>query len=107
MILARFFHKKAENTANGETILDRIICQIREYGEALVAITQQPSELGNAIKANTSSKIIFSLGNGVDIADMETATRMTREEADCIDLADVGQAIVKVKGRIKQPIRPA
>ena len=56
------------------------------------------------MKANTSTKIIFSLDNGIDILDMETATRMTREEADCIDLVDVGQAIVKVKGRIKQPI---
>ena len=41
--------------------------QIREFGEAVVVIDQEPSKLSNLIKANTYCKIVFNLGNGKDI----------------------------------------
>lgn len=93
-----------EKNLGGETIMETSLRQIREFGESIIVLDQEPHKLSESIKANTSTKIIFTLGNGKDISDIARAMSLEREHQAYLDWLQVGQAIVKVKGRIKEPI---
>lgn len=93
-----------ENRDGGETIIETSLRQIREFGEAVIAVDQEPSKLSDSIKANTYSKITFNLGNGKDILDISACMMLEVEEMKYIDLLEVGQAIVKLKGRAFKPM---
>jgi len=62
-------HKK-EKVEGAETIMETSLRQIREFGEAVIVIDQEPHKLSDSIKANTYSKITFNFGNGKDIKDI-------------------------------------
>ncbi len=93
-----------ENLDGAETIIETSLRQIREFGEAIVAIDQEPSKLSDSIKANTYCKITFNLGNGKDILDISQCMMLEIEEMKYIDLLKIGQAIVKLKGRATRPM---
>ena len=93
-----------EYKASSETIIETSLRQIREFGESVIVLDQEPHKLSESIKANTSTKIIFTLGNGKDIQDTARCLTLDKEQQCYLDMLDVGQAIVKVKGRIKEPI---
>jgi len=93
-----------EKQQGGETIIETSLRQIREFGESVIVIDQEPHKLSESIKANTITKIIFTLGNGKDIADIAMSMNLEREHQAYLDWLEVGEAIVKVKGRIKEPI---
>ncbi len=97
-------HKK-ENVEGAETIMETCLRQIREFGEAVIVIDQEPTKLSNSIKANTNCKITFNLGNGKDILDISNCMGLSKEESDYINLLDVGQAIVSLKGRVAVPMQ--
>jgi len=87
-----------------ESIMETSLRQIREFGEAVICIDQEPTKLSNSIKANTYTKITFNLGNGKDILEMSNCMALTKEENDYIDLLTVGHAIVALKGRVNVPL---
>lgn len=93
-----------EKALGNETIMETSLRQIREFGEAVIVIDQEPSKLSDSIKANTYTKIVFNLGNGKDIHDMSSCLNLTKEEAKYIDWLDVGHAMVSLKGRVKVPL---
>ena len=96
--------KKKEKTEGGETIMESTLRMIRKFGESIIVIDQEPNKLSESIKANTNTKITFSLGNGKDIWDISTSMELTEEQRKYIDLLKVGHAVVKVKGRIEKPV---
>jgi DNA helicase HerA-like ATPase len=87
--------------------METCLRQIREFGEAVIVIDQEPSKLSQSIKANTYTKIVFNLGNGRDIDDIARCLGLNEEERDYIKLLDVGTAIVAQKGRVVTPIHVA
>ncbi len=93
-----------ENLEGQETIMETCLRQIREFGEAVIVIDQEPSKLSHSIKANTYTKITFNLGNGKDVQDIAQCMNLTKEESDYIDLLDTGKAIISLKGRVKVPL---
>ena len=93
-----------ERQTGGETIMETSLRQIREFGESVMIIDQEPHKLSESIKANTSTKIVFTLGNGKDIQDIAHSMNLEREHQAYLDWLQIGQAIVKVKGRVNQPI---
>ncbi|GAB6909672.1 hypothetical protein JCM12296A_55200 [Desulfosarcina cetonica] len=93
-----------ENLDGGETIIETSLRQIREFGEAVIAIDQEPGKLSDSIKANTYCKATFNLGNGKDILDISACMMLEIEEMKYIDLLEVGHAIVKLKGRAYRPM---
>ena len=93
-----------ENLDGGETIIETSLRQIREFGEAVIAIDQEPGKLSDSIKANTYCKVTFNLGNGKDILDISACMMLEIEEMKYIDLLEVGFAIVKLKGRAYRPM---
>ena len=96
--------EKKEHEQGVETVMETALRQIREFGEAVVVIDQEPSKLSDSIKANTYTKITLNLGNGKDVLDISKAMMLNDEETPYIDLLDVGFSIVKLKGRFYQPI---
>ncbi len=96
-----------ENVEGAETIMETSLRQIREFGEAVIVIDQEPTILSNSIKANTYCKITFNLENGKDIHDISTCMELTDEEREYIDWLGVGQAIVSLKGRVQVPLHVA
>jgi len=96
--------REKEKKAGGETIMETCLRQIREFGEAVVVIDQQPTELSNAIKANTYTKITFNLGNGKDILEMSSCMGLDKEESEYVNLLEVGHSVVSLKGRVFAPL---
>ena len=96
-------HKK-ENVEGSETIMETCLRQIREFGEAVIVIDQEPTKLSNSIKANTYCKITFNLGNGKDAFEISNCMGLNSEESEYINLLEVGHAIVCLKGRVFVPL---
>jgi DNA helicase HerA-like ATPase len=96
--------KKKEKTEGGETIMESTLRMIRKFGESVIVIDQEPNKLSESIKANTNTKITFTLGNGKDIEDISRSIELTRDQRKYLDMLEVGHALVKVKGRIEKPI---
>lgn len=99
--------QKKENVEGVETIMETSLRQIREFGEAVIVIDQEPSKLSDSIKANTYCKITFNLGNGKDVEDIARCMSLMPEETAFIDWLPVGQAIVSLKGRVQVPLHVA
>ena len=96
---------QAKETAEGaETIMETCLRQIREFGEAVIVIDQEPTKLSNSIKANSLTKIAFNLGNGKDVLEMANCMGLDREEAQAIARLKTGHAVIALKGRIPVPI---
>lgn len=93
-----------ENRVGEETIIETSLRQIREFGESVIVLDQEPNKLSDSIKANTFCKITFNLGNGRDILDMAQCMVLNDEERKYIDLLTVGHGIVKLKGRVNNPM---
>ncbi len=93
-----------ETQAGEETIVETIIRMIREFGESIIVIDQEPSKLSKSILANTNCKICFTLGSGHDVATIAKAMNLTKEEERYIDKLKIGKAIVKLKERFDNPI---
>jgi type IV secretory pathway VirB4 component len=96
--------KKKEKTEGGETIMESTLRMIRKFGEAVIVIDQEPSKLSESMKANTNTKITFTLGNGKDIEDISKSMEIDKEQRKYLDILKVGHAIIKVKGRIEKPV---
>lgn len=94
---------KREREKGEETVIEALLRMIREFGESVIVIDQEPNKLSDSIKANTYCKITFNLGNGKDIIDMAKCMNLDKEQIRFIDKLDVGQAIVKLKGRCSEP----
>lgn len=100
----KILSEQKEKSEGTETIMETCLRQIREFGESVIIIDQEPSKLSNSIKANTYCKITFNLGNGKDIQNISECMSLTKEESDCIDLLEVGHGIVSMKGRVNVPL---
>jgi len=96
--------QKKEQAEGAETIMETCLRQIREFGEAVIVIDQEPTKLSNSIKANSYTKITFNLGNGKDVLEIASCMGLGKEESECIKLLETGHAIVSLKGRIMVPI---
>ena len=95
---------KKEDVEGAETIMETSLRQIREFGEAVMVIDQEPTKLSNSIKANTYCKITFNLGNGKDMLEIANCMALTKEEREYIDLLEVGHGIVALKDRVFVPL---
>ena len=96
--------KQKEQIQGGETIMESCLRQIREFGESVICIDQEPGKLSDSIKANTNCKITFALGHGKDTKEISEALNLSLEERDYLDLLNVGEAMVSLKGRLKSPL---
>ena len=93
-----------ERSEGTETIMETCLRQIREFGEAVIVVDQEPSKLSQSIKANTHTKIVFNLGNGKDVQDMVGCLGLDDEAERSLQLLRIGEAVATVKARIPRPV---
>ncbi len=89
--------KRKERVKGEETIMESIIRMIREFGEAVIIVDQEPSKLSDSVKANTHCKICFCLGNIKDIIDIAGCMDLDKEQTGFISKLKTGEAIVRIK----------
>jgi DNA helicase HerA-like ATPase len=82
------------------TGLENIYREIRSFGEGLIAITQHCSRLPLYLLGNSGTLIIMSLTHEADVMAARQALFLNRGEEAFFDRLEVGEGIVKIKGRL-------
>jgi hypothetical protein len=85
-----------------ESVMDTTYREIREFGVSLVLLDQMPSKLSGFALANSYATICMSMSNRADINAM-TQTLLLDSGKDILGTLEVGQAVVKLQGRIPRP----
>jgi hypothetical protein len=92
-----------QTAGSKEGILETIIRQIRELGEALIIIDQSPSLIPRTALGNTYCVIAMSLRHRSDVTAMADALLLDYNQRDFIGKLEVGWAIIKLQGRWLEP----
>ena len=83
----------------GESVMDIIFREIREFGESLVLLDQHPSRLSLPSLSNTYTTICHNLKHKTEINAMGQNLLLDKER-DLLSTLPVGHAVVKIQGRI-------
>lgn len=97
-------HKNKQETKSGETVVEVLIREIRELGEGIIMLDQMPSLFSLAGLANSYTTISFNLKTGSDIRAIADSMALTSEEHQYLGRLNIGEAIVKLQGRIRSPV---
>lgn len=93
--------KSSIEKRTGSDIIKTMFKEGRKFGVGLIAIAQETSELPNYVLANCKVQVHFSLQTKRDIEASAGSLFLKPKEIPYIDLIWRGEAIVKVKGRVK------
>jgi hypothetical protein len=85
-----------------ESVMDTTYREIREFGVSLILLDQMPSKLSGFALANSYATICMSMSNRADINAM-SQTLLLETGKDVLGTLEVGQAVVKLQGRIPRP----
>jgi hypothetical protein len=88
----------------GQSVMDIIFREIREFGESLILLDQHPSKISLYALGNTYCTICMNLKHKTDINAMAQCMLLDKEK-DILGSLDVGQAVVKLQGRIARPFQ--
>jgi len=88
----------------GQSVMDIIFREIREFGESLILLDQHPSKISLFALGNTYCTICMNLKHKTDINAMAQCMLLDKER-DILGSLDVGQAVVKLQGRIARPFQ--
>ena len=78
--------------------------EIREFGESLIILDQHPSQISLPALGNTYATICMNLKHKSDINAMAQCMLLDSER-DLLGTLEVGQAVVKLQGRIARPFQ--
>ncbi|MBN1804958.1 MAG: ATP-binding protein, partial [Sedimentisphaerales bacterium] len=86
----------------GQSVMDIIFREIREFGESLILLDQHPSKISLFALGNTYCTICMNLKHKTDINAVSQCMLLDKER-DILGSLEVGQAVVKLQGRIAKP----
>ena len=95
--------KKLQMISGTETITDIILREIREFGESLIIVDQDPSLLSIPALGNTYATLCFNLKAGNDVNVMRSVLNLSFQDKDFLSKLEIGQAVVKLQGRWPEP----
>jgi len=84
----------------GQSVIELTFREIREFGEGLIILDQHPSQISLPALGNTYCTICMNLKHRKDIGAMSQCMLLDGKENDLLGELEVGQAIVKLQGRI-------
>ena len=87
-----------------ESVMDTVYREIREFGISLVLLDQMPSKLSGFALANSYAVICMNMSNRADINAM-AQTLLLDSSKDVLGTLEVGEAVVKLQGRISRPFQ--
>ncbi|MHC4679496.1 MAG: ATP-binding protein [Planctomycetota bacterium] len=83
----------------GQSVMEIVFREIREFGEALILLDQHPSKISLPALGNTYTTVCLGLKHKTDINAMGQCLLLDRER-DILGMLGVGEAVVKLQGRI-------
>ncbi|MFA6286044.1 MAG: ATP-binding protein [Opitutaceae bacterium] len=91
--------------------LESVVREIRSFGQGLVFISQHPSLMPVYVIGNCNTLIFLGLSHEADIRAAKQALFLSDDEVVYLDRLQVGEGIVKIKGRVnacfvKFPLAP-
>jgi hypothetical protein len=88
----------------GQSVMEIIFREIREFGESIIILDQHPSKISLPALGNTYCTICMNLKHRSDINAMAQCLLLDKER-DILGSLEVGQAVVKLQGRIPSPFK--
>lgn len=95
--------RRLESLSGSETVTDVLLREIRETGQAIVLIDQNPSLLSIPALGNTYTTICIGLKEYNDCITISSAMSLKYYERDILTKLKIGDAIVKLQGRYPEP----
>jgi len=95
--------KQRRSLAGGETIMDTMFRELREFGEGIIILDQHPSEISLTALGNTYCTVCMNLKSRADVTCMAGAMLLDSEQDSILGRMQVGQAVVKLQGRTTEP----
>ncbi len=86
----------------GQSVMEIIFREIREFGESLILLDQHPSKISLPALGNTYTTLSMNLKHKSDVNAMGQCMLMDKER-DLLGTLEVGQAVVKLQGRSPRP----
>jgi len=105
LILEEAHHILARRTSGNETIIETVLREIRELGEAIVIVDQHPSMISPVALGNTYTTICMNLKHKADINAMGSSMLLDTDERDILGTLPIGTAVVKLQGRWMRPFQ--
>ena len=87
----------------GESIMETTFREIREFGESLVILDQHPCQISLPALGNTYTTIVMNLKHKKDVSAVAQCMMLNRAEKEYPGNLEIGQAIVRLQGRIMKP----
>ncbi|MCX7012072.1 MAG: DUF87 domain-containing protein [Candidatus Sumerlaeota bacterium] len=87
----------------GQSVMEITFREIREFGEALIILDQHPSQISLPALGNTYATICLNLKHSHDVNAIAQCMLMDTKERDILGALPVGQAVVKLQGRVSKP----
>ncbi len=103
IIIEEAHHILLRRKESKETVMDIILREIRELGEAIILIDQHPSLISIPSIGNTYSTIAMNLKHGRDINTIGEAMLLTDEQKEYLGKLPIGYGIVKLQSRHYKP----
>lgn len=88
----------------GQSVMDIIFREIREFGESLILLDQHPSKISLYAMGNTYCTICMNLKHKTDIYAVSQCMLLDKDK-DILGSLEVGQAVVKLQGRVSKPFQ--
>jgi hypothetical protein len=98
------FSGERRSLIGGQSVMEITFREIREFGESLIILDQHPSQISLPALGNTYCTICMNLKHKTDINAMAQCLLLDKEK-DLLGTLEVGQAIVKLQGRIARPFQ--
>ncbi len=95
--------KLSQKSGQPASIVEVIFREIREMSEGIVFLDQMPSEISKTALANTYTTISMNLKGKQDVTTISAAMLLQEEQPLALGTMEIGKAIVKLQGRIKEP----
>ena len=87
----------------GESIMETTFREIREFGESLVILDQHPCQISLPALGNTYATIVMNLKHKKDVNAIAQCMMLDSSEKEYPGNLEVGEAIVRLQGRIMKP----
>jgi len=87
----------------GQSVMEITFREIREFGESLILLDQHPSQISLPALGNTYCTICLNLKHSKDVSAMAQCMLLEGAEKDILGSLEVGQAVVKLQGRVPKP----
>jgi hypothetical protein len=98
------FSDERRSLVGGQSVMEITFREIREFGESLIILDQHPSQISLPALGNTYTTICMNLKHKSDINAMAQCMLLDSER-DLLGTLKVGQAVVKLQGRIARPFQ--